>query len=286
VKGIVIGCYGSIGKYLCNYKGFQGIDRLSENDCYQADVVVNCGAKIHAGDDELQYANVDCAENYLKIALKNNPKVRYIHLGSSSEYGNHNGRFKESDVCLPTTPYAVSKLKGTNKVLQLAKENPDAKINVVRPFSVYSEFDKPFKFIPTIINNVINGNESVIHNGFHDWIDVEDVAKIVITLAKSNFSGEIFNAGTGVSISNNEMFGYVRHAALGYSKGIEAKYKIVPTAYRDYDREQWESDTSKVSSLLGFKDYINPLDGIGYLYGRLHRLARRSWITEQGTKPN
>lgn len=262
---LVIGADGFIGKSLVewftkNTNWFvSGVGR--HNPIKPFDYVINCAGKIHSQIQELFNSNVLCALSYAESYLKLNPKVRYIHLGSSSEYGSMNGCFKETDVCCPDTDYAITKLLATRLLLNLKDQYPDSFLNIVRPFSVYGKHDNKEKFIPTLLEKVLNDKTLRLHQGSHDWIHSDDFCGLCKKVLESDIRYEIFNGGTGRCYTNLEVVGTLEN--LTNSK---IKYTLISSPHRVYDRDQWQSDNLKVFNTLGWYPNISLAEGLHDLY--------------------
>lgn len=101
----------------------------------------------------------------------------------------------------------------------------------VRPYSVYGMYEAKHRFIPTIINSLINGLVMEIDpDATHDWIYVEDFIK-----AMFNGYTEI---GTGIKTTNIEVVKILEDIS-----GKKLKYTIKHNL-RGYDNDNWVSSNS------------------------------------------
>ena len=78
----------------------------------------------------------------------------------------------------------------------------------------------------------------------HDFIDVEDFVDALLTIKeKGSFVGEIYEVGTGVQISNNEV-------RLLVEDVVGKKANIRPVrSMRKYDTVEWKADTFAIQNL-------------------------------------
>jgi len=73
-----------------------------------------------------------------------------VHAGSSSEYGTNAGDASEETLPSPNSPYAVTKLAGTNLLAHLVRE-ADLKATTLRLFSVFGPLEAAGRLVPTLI---------------------------------------------------------------------------------------------------------------------------------------
>jgi nucleoside-diphosphate-sugar epimerase len=269
--GLIIGGHGFIGSHLKKYFTDLGdkVYTVGEMDQYsfarsiKCDYVINCGAKIHAPLPELYKANVLDAVAYAKDFTESGRCKHYIHLGSSSEYGNQEDLSYETDVCQPNTDYAITKNLATRLILYNSPSSL-AKVNIVRPFSIYGPNDRSSKFIPTIIKALKEQSDIQIYPGGHDWLHVRDFCSLIEALLKSNCDGEIFNACSQVCTVNEDVVNTL-FDAVGVKTNKVLKYD---TKYREYDRPFWMGSNEKALKLLGWKPMITLKEGLYDCYNQ------------------
>jgi nucleoside-diphosphate-sugar epimerase len=177
------------------------------------DIVYNLAGKIDQSIrpgvfDEQFSVHVQTTIN-LTDALIGQPIERFIHFGSSMEYGNapypQVNREREN----PLSAYGVSKLASSKIVLArcLSEQLPGV---VLRPFLIYGEGQGERSFLQSAIVAARNGSEFKTTEG-HQTRDFTPVSKFVEdTLAISVLSdsctvGEVFNICTGVEIYIHEV---------------------------------------------------------------------------------
>lgn len=159
--------------------------------------------------------NVTGFLNILECARKYNIK-RIVYASSASVYGNNPSLPKtENEKCVQLSPYAVSKYI-SELYAKIFYDLYGIEYIGLRYFNVYGDRQNPngayASVIPKLIDKIKKG-ESPIINGdgsfSRDFVNVSDVADAnllaMFTDNKECF-GEVFNIGTGSSMTILEMF--------------------------------------------------------------------------------
>ncbi len=140
--------------------------------------------------------------NIVKRFLKNKKIKKFIHAGSSSEYGNIAGPQKENDICNPNNYYGKSKLI-TTKYLQLINKKYKFPVTILRFFSVYGPLQSLDRAIPQIINGCLSGKKFKVTKGIQlrDFSYIEDIVNVILkSLKANNINGKVINVGSGKPI--------------------------------------------------------------------------------------
>jgi nucleoside-diphosphate-sugar epimerase len=171
--------------------------------------VINASGYFYPKEKNLKRQN----HNHHYLGLKNlinhfsQKKIRkFLHIGSSLEYGYSKILCKESRKCDPLTDYGKIKLKCTKFLTSLYKKNKYP-ICVVRLFSLYGGLQSKGLII-NLLNFIKNkSNKSfIISNKYLDLCHIDDTTKGIIKLLFLNKSrGKIFNLGSGNLISTSEI---------------------------------------------------------------------------------
>ena len=102
------------------------------------------------------------------------------------------------------SPYSASKI-GADKIAESFFCSFGTPIVIARPFNTYGPRQSARAIIPTIITQLINGNENIVLGSLHpirDFNYVSDICKGLIALAKSDEAiGKEVNIGSGTQIS-------------------------------------------------------------------------------------
>lgn len=192
------------------------------------------------------------------------PYSLFVQFGSSSEYGVKANPMSEHDRLCPTTIYGAT--KAASSLLSLAFEKKYNKpIVVVRPFSVYGEGEADFRFIPTVIRSLINGDEMVVDKeANHDWIYIDDFIDGIMTVIdmqekEKTVSGTIVNIGTGKQTKNKDIIKTLENIS---TKRLLYKES---TNLRVGDSSNWVADISFLK-YLGWKENTGLVKGLKRTY--------------------
>jgi len=193
----------------------------------------------------------------------NNLKL-IINFGSSSEYGPKSTSMNENDEAVPITPYGISKLTQT-KFAKFYSKNMNLPIVTLRLFSVFGPFEEPGRLIFDIITAVIKGKTIELSSPFprRDFVYVSDVIQAIETVTHAkNIIGEIFNIGTGVMHSVQDVVNNVLEIAKSNNKiSWEIKQKRVFD-----DMTLWVSDTEKTKKILKWEPEYSFTEGLLHTY--------------------
>ena len=186
------------------------------------------------------FSNIIGTYNMLSASKDINYK-KFIHVGSSSEYGKKNFPMRETDMPETDTFYGASKVGATYIARAFAVKKP---VVIVRPFSVYGENEADFRFIPTAIKHLIKGTEMPLATApVHDWIYVEDFISGMFLAAEKAENGEIVNIGTGRERSNKEIIEVLENIS-----GKKLSYTESEGSKKPHDNLYWSADMTKLIS--------------------------------------
>lgn len=152
--------------------------------------------------------NAFCTVKLLSIAKLHNIK-KFIFASSAAVYGNKEGILTELDTTEPNTPYGLDK-SVSEKYIQMYCQLWNIEYLILRLFNVYGEGQNPdYAGVITAFNLAKQNNQSLIIYGdgeqTRDFISVHDVCNHISNLVNKNIKNEIFNIGTGQSISINQL---------------------------------------------------------------------------------
>ena len=190
---------------------------------------------------------------------------RVVYASSSSIYNGNNPPYHE-DMPIYVTDYYTECRYAIERLAKLYNILHGVKSVGMRFFSVYGPKEKYKGKYANIVSQFLwtmAKDESPIIFGdgsqTRDFIHVADVVEALILTMKKDFEYEIFNAGTGVAHSFNDIVKLL-NKALG--KDIKPIYK--PNPIKNYVRHTL-ADTSKAESVLGFNAKIPLKTGIKYI---------------------
>lgn len=153
--------------------------------------------------------------------------------------------FSSSSVTLPVqTDYSDAKYIG-EKISKRFFKKFHKPIVCIRPASVWGIGEADWRLMPTAINNVLDGKDMPITEGYHDWIYVEDFVEGLIKVMDNHqkILGKSVAIGTGVQTSNHQILGMIMKITKKAIKLVESdKVKRV------FDTKNWISDNSIIKS--------------------------------------
>ena len=227
------------------------------------DIVIHFAAESHvdrsiSGPSEFVQTNV-MGTQVLLDAVRSNPKVRFVHVSTDEVYGSiDNGSWDESYPLVPNSPYSASKASSDLLALAYARTyNLD--IVVTRCCNNYGPNQFPEKMIPLFVTNLMEGKRVPLYGdgqNVREWIHVEDHCRAIWDVAQNGKSGEVYNIGSGVELTNLELTHMIL-AEFGY--GDEMIERVPDRLNHD---KRYSLNSSKIENELGWKPKWNFEDGI------------------------
>jgi nucleoside-diphosphate-sugar epimerase len=185
----------------------------------------------------------------------------FVHTGSSSEYGYKDHPAREDDVLEPNSTYAVTKAAATH-YCQFVARSCDVNVVVLRLYSVYGPYERPTRFIPTLI---IRGLERrlpplVDPSTTRDFVHVDDTVTALIRVASTRAlpRGTVLNVCSGTKMSVRDVV-TIAKSLLEISD--EPDWKSMPA--RPWDTKTWVGDPQAIRERLGWEPAYAFEDGFG-----------------------
>jgi dTDP-glucose 4,6-dehydratase len=229
-------------------------DESIVNSCVdEGDVIVHFAAESHVdrsitGPSEFIRTNVLGTQVLLSAAIAKKANI-FLHVSTDEVYGSiEDGSSVETDLLLPNSPYSAS--KAASDLLVRSYVNTyglDARIT--RCCNNYGPNQYPEKFIPLAIKNLRDGKAIPIYGdgtNIREWIHVEDHCKGIQSVISSGRAGEIYNIGSGESVSNIAIATKLVEIFGGNSKSIEFVNDRLGHDFR------YSLDSRKISRETGF----------------------------------
>tara|TARA_B100001564_G_scaffold206896_1_gene174128 strand:- start:295 stop:1176 length:882 start_codon:yes stop_codon:yes gene_type:complete len=206
----------------------------------------------HSIENPTDNNNLDSVINMLNISKKSGVK-RFIFTSSSAVYGNPKYTpIDENHPTNPLSPYGLHKLVG-EQYCKLYSDVYGLDTVSLRYFNAYGERmsnEGAYKSVISVFKEQHKKKEplNIVNDGEQrrDYVHVDDIVKanLICGFKKDKpFNGEIYNVGSGVAYSVNEiadMFGGEKKYG---EKRIEPKNTIAETAKINLDLD-WESTES------------------------------------------
>jgi nucleoside-diphosphate-sugar epimerase len=202
---------------------------------------------------ESNECNVAGSLNVLDAARKGDVK-RIVYASSSSVYGDAKELPKREDMeLMPLSPYAVTKIAVEHYFSVFSKVYGMRSIGL-RYFNVYGPRQNPESeyaaVIPRFIKAALSGQRPVIYGDgeqTRDFTYVKDAVNAnLLAMKAQGVDHEVFNVGTGKSITVNEL---LRKISSISGKVVEADH----TDPREGDIRDSLADISKAGRILGYK---------------------------------
>ena len=185
---------------------FCGID-------WKFNLVINCGGYVDHSPfldafDSIIGTHLVGTLNIVKL-IYNQHLIKYIHLGSSDEYGNIDSSCEEKIRECPLTPYSYSKVASTY-LLQMLAHSENFPSVIVRPFLVYGSNQSPNRLLPFVVQSCLKDKEFELTHGMQvrDFLYISDFIEAINCLIKAptdKIRGKIYNISSGESISLREV---------------------------------------------------------------------------------
>src|SRR3989339_112845 len=269
---IITGGKGFIGSHLIknltakNYKNLLSIDKhKSKNqstktvvgDFFDTKILNNTLQKddtvIHMACSSVPALSETDKEKQVK-------KVIYFSSGGTV-YGNYGKRaIKETDAQNPFNAHGAMKL-AVEKYLQVFSHVHGLNYIILRPGNPYGRTIDNHKnqgiidiFLKKITNNEpleIWGDGKIVR----DYIHINDLTGLIIKIIENEVNNEIFNAGTGIGTSINELIKIIKKTT---GKNITVNYR----GTRNFDVKYNILNIEKAKKLLNWQPRINIEQGV------------------------
>lgn len=249
------------------YNRYQSImDRLH---IAEPDVVINCAAEL--GDVEQMYrSNVDLVQQILTYCRKF-PRTRFIQIGSSSEYGQHDSATTENAVLMPQDMYGTTKA-AASLLCQAWAKTWSLDIMVLRVYSLYGAGDRNHRLFSRLWRAFAYDEPMQLKQGVHDWIYISDFIDAVDAVVNSNWQpGEVLNVGSGQQTSNRAILETWK-SITGYDAPVELVDEMSTPPV-------WCADNSRIRQRYGWNPKVDLRSGVENLIQQQIQLDnfRPSW---------
>ena len=192
--------------------------------------------------------NIEFSIRLLESCIKNKiKKVIFISSGGAIYDKNEKCPLKEDSKVNPITTYGLQKLM-IEKLLYLYNFKYDLDYKIVRLSNPYGPYQRPngmLGVVSTSIYNALNDKEITIYGDgkvVRDFIYIDDAIKGIINISNSKTNTRIYNLGTGIGTSINDMLKIVekvlnKKLKIKYSKSRKIDYKTNYLNISLYEKE-------------------------------------------------
>lgn len=184
----------------------------------------------------------------------------FINTGSFLEYGKKNRLVSETDLCEPSEVYSLSKLAGTLYAQSSARLSGKP-IITFRVFTPYGPYVSKGRLTYEIISKALAGEDIHLTSSgvSRDFIFADDIIDLFFEASEKarQYKGEIFNLGSGKSVSIGEVADHVL-------KRLKSKSKIMWGSFRSvsYDSDFWQANMSKTFASFSWRPKTPLAEGI------------------------
>lgn len=167
--------------------------------------------------------------------------------GTCFEYGMQSGALHEDMISLPANPYAIAK-DSLRRFVEVLQTKQSFHFKWVRLFYMYGRGQSPNSLIPLLEKAVRNGDPVFNMSGgeqLRDYLQVEEVARIIATIALQQRVQGVINCCSGKPISvRNLVEKYIREN--DFSIALNLGYYPYP----DYEPMAFWGDAGKLNGAL------------------------------------
>jgi dTDP-glucose 4,6-dehydratase len=171
---------------------------------------------------------------------------RFVQISTDEVYGSiEDGRFRETDALMPSSPYAASKA-GADRLVYSYWVTYGIPAVIPRSSNNFGPFQYPEKLIPLFVTNAIENQSLPIYGdgrNVRDWLYVADNCEAIDLILHKGKDGEAYNVGGGNERTNLEI---TERILLELDKPKSLMAFVKDRAGHD---RRYALDTSKIQSL-------------------------------------
>tara|TARA_B110000003_G_scaffold269328_1_gene300206 strand:+ start:3833 stop:4834 length:1002 start_codon:yes stop_codon:yes gene_type:complete len=251
---------GHFESKFCDIGDSEFINQSTKNK----DIVIHLAALIgipysyYARESYLK-TNISGTFNILESCLRNNVS-KLIHTSTSEVYGTPlTIPISEKNVLQPQSPYAASKIASDHLVMSYFKSFKLPAV-IIRPFNNFGPRQSNRAVIPTIISQALKKNCSEIKMGSlkptRDFLFVHDTVNAYLNLInKKKINGNVYNVGTGVEISVQELIKKI--LTILDKKNIKISNQSIRNRPKTSEVMRLVCNASKIKKDTNWKSSIN-----------------------------
>jgi nucleoside-diphosphate-sugar epimerase len=242
---------------------------LADADADLAGAVAGVDAVVHCAAYGVDYRQSDFA-TALELNVAASMRLaqaaaaagaRFVHVGTSYEYGTEDGTLAEDRRLAPTGIYGVTKAAASLALQDLARRT-GAPVAVVRPFSMYGPLEGSHKFVPLVMEASRDRRVVELSPGDQerDYLYVGDVVDACLSIAFADPfpAGEIFNLCSGVGVSLRAL----ADAAVTAADGDPAALQWGAKPYRPAESMRVVGDPARIIAATGWRATTSLAEGM------------------------
>ncbi|MDA9105724.1 GDP-mannose 4,6-dehydratase [Candidatus Pelagibacter sp.] len=249
--------YSFLNIDICNYRKLREVIKK-----FDPKIVVHFAAESHVDNSikspgEFIKSNIIGTYNILRSI---NKKIFLIHISTDEVYGHvvNNKSFSETTKYNPRSPYSASKASADHLV-SAWNSTYGYKSTIVNCCNNFGPNQDKEKFIPVIINNILNNKKIPIYgNGKQkrEWIYVDDFVSSLDFIMSKNLIRENFIIGSGIRFENKMFAKKIISIFKNKLNYDEKKIKLIRVSDRPGHDIEYKINSSKLRR-LGWKPKTN-----------------------------
>ena len=221
------------------------------------DTVIHLGGKTEKGLEWKEYFenNIIGTLNILKYCIKKN--IKKIIFVSSYVYGNPKySPINEQHPVLPHNLYTKSKFLA-EELCRDYSERFNLNVIILRPFNIFARSMNKNYLISNLIESINTKKTVTITNrtSKRDFLYIDDFIELILKIKDYDFKYEIFNVGSGISYSFDEVIEIIEKNT---SKKLKLEYKNDDQSYI----QNITADNSKITKILDWKPELTFEEGL------------------------
>lgn len=184
------------------------LGRLLPDHC----AVVHFAAESHVdrsltGAAEFVQTNVGGTQVLLDACVRAGVEM-VVHVSTDEVYGSiPDGSWTEEEPLLPNSLYAAAKA-GSDLIARTYWRTHGLDVRITRCSNNYGPYQHVEKLIPRFVTNLLSGQPVPLYgdgSNVREWIHVDDHCRAIQFVLEQGRAGEIYNIGSGESMTNREM---------------------------------------------------------------------------------
>lgn len=138
-------------------------------------------------------------------AVRRHGIARFLHVSTDEVYGSiADGRFRETDVVDPSSPYSATKA-AADLYVRASWTTYGTPVVIARSCNVFGARQFPENVIPLFVTNLLDGKNVPLYGdglAVREWLHASDACAAIHRVLEAGAPGEIYNVGSGVERTN------------------------------------------------------------------------------------
>jgi dTDP-glucose 4,6-dehydratase len=225
------------------------------------------------------HTNILGTFNLLERAKKHLTDYRFVHVSTDEVYGSieEPDAFTETSPYKPNSPYSASKAS-SDFLCRSYFKTYDLPIMITNCSNNYGAYQHPEKFIPTVIQKIVNKQPIPVYGtgtNVRDWIYVEDHCRAIMDVMHEGTLGETYNIGATCTKTNLEI---VETIAKIIKEEMNIEHSIEHVTDRLGHDFRYAIDSSKIMNELNWSPKVTFEEGIRLTIKWY--LDNQKWVTD------